>query len=160
MNAPISSFLKSALVFAMLWSDLAKAQSGEAKNEEVFIEIRFLKQVIAEQERRIVELEKNVRELQLLVAPPKTKESEGRTIRRLRPAQAEAAWQNPGSWEFIVDGMSPSQVISILGAPTSTKDDGAFKTLFFEGEVPGSGSVSGNIKFLDNRVFLVHKPVF
>lgn len=57
--------------------------------------------------------------------------------------------------------MSEAQVMSILGRPTSVEAmGGIFKTLFYRGEVAGSGSVSGNIKLQDDRVWQVNTPVF
>jgi hypothetical protein len=57
--------------------------------------------------------------------------------------------------------MSESQVISILGPPTNVdRTIGSMPILFYKGEVPGSGFVSGNVKLSEDRVYLVNKPVF
>ena len=55
---------------------------------------------------------------------------------------------------------SESQVVGILGKSTSVENVGPFRTLFYRGNVPGSGSVSGNIKLTDDRVWQINKPVF
>jgi hypothetical protein len=52
--------------------------------------------------------------------------------------------------------MSEAQVRAILGSPTST--GGA--NWYYEGYVPGSGTVSGNIFWLFHRVASVAEPVF
>ena len=73
---------------------------------------------------------------------------------------AEGNWKNPSSWDKVRDGMSESQVISILGEPTTTKDLGSMRTLFYRGKVEDSGFVSGNVKLDEDRVWDINKPVF
>ena len=69
-------------------------------------------------------------------------------------------WKNPSSWNGVSNGMSERQVISILGKPTSAENVGSFRTLFYRGDVAGSGFVSGNVKLDEDRVWIVNKPVF
>ena len=77
-------------------------------------------------------------------------------------AESPPEWQTPSNWDRIKDGMSEKQVITILGRPTSTKSIGVggYRTLFYRGEVTGSGFVSGNMQLKDDRVWQVNKPVF
>jgi len=57
--------------------------------------------------------------------------------------------------------MSESQVVAILGPATSVKRVSDLRTLLYRGEVPGSGTVSGNVELGgEDRVYLVNKPVF
>jgi hypothetical protein len=56
--------------------------------------------------------------------------------------------------------MSRSQVEAILGRPTSTKITDPYLTLFYQGDVPGTGSVTGTIEIMDDRVWQVNIPVF
>lgn len=74
-------------------------------------------------------------------------------------AESPPEWHTPSNWDRIKDGMSEKQVISILGRPTSTKNI-LYRTLFYRGEVTGSGFVSGNVELWNDRVRQVNKPVF
>ena len=57
--------------------------------------------------------------------------------------------------------MSERQVISILGQPTSVENIlGIYRTLFYRGEVPGSGFPTGLIELLNDRVWKKDIPVF
>ena len=77
---------------------------------------------------------------------------------------ADGNWKTPAAWNKIKPGMSERQVISILGTPTKSQDSpaGTWKTLFYQGEVEGSGYVSGNVDVnrRDDRVIAVNRPVF
>jgi hypothetical protein len=117
-------------------------------------EIAAIKRVQAEQDRRIADLEAMLTKLA------------GQTGRvTTAPQSGTTPWKTPSNWDRIIYGMSQAQVVAILGQPTSVENLGAplnYMTLFYRGEVPGSGFVSGNVKFTDDRVdYLgVHKPVF
>lgn len=74
-------------------------------------------------------------------------------------AESPPEWHTPSNWDRIKNGMSEKQVISILGRPTSTKNI-LYRTLFYRGEVTGSGFVSGNVELWNDRVWKVNKPVF
>lgn len=54
---------------------------------------------------------------------------------------ANGNWENQSSWNGISNGMSERQVVSILGKPTSAKDLGSMRTLFYRGDVAGSGFI-------------------
>ena len=69
-------------------------------------------------------------------------------------------WKAPAAWKRLRKGMSSAQVIGILGKPTSVETVGPYRTLFYQGDVPGSGSVTGTIKLQDDRVWQINTPVF
>ena len=79
------------------------------------------------------------------------------------PQSSPQPWKTPSNWETVQLGMSERQVMSILGKPTSASDSGlGSKTLYYRGEIPGYGFVSGNIQLnlIEDRVWQVNKPVF
>ena len=80
------------------------------------------------------------------------------------PSSSSPPWHNPDAWKRVKSGMSKSQVVSILGSPTSSKSIGsgvdAMMKLYYRGEVPGSGFVSGNVSIHDDRVYGIDAPVF
>ena len=141
--------------------DTTLASYGQTdKQVDATAEILFLKRVVAEQDRRITELEKAVAALQLGTAsraePPIPGESSG------APAQPDSttSWKQGTTWNRLKDGMSRAQVEAILGRPTSVKTLDVFLTLFYSGPVPGSGSVTGKVELKDDQVYLVSRPVF
>lgn len=84
---------------------------------------------------------------------------------------SDGNWKNPSAWNRVKDGMSERQVISVLGTPTGRKIDilGFSEfcevrdlILLYQGEVEGSGHVSGNVKlWLDeDQVYAINRPVF
>ncbi len=118
-------------------------------------DVDVLNSTVREQNRRIEALERVLSERVPAISS---------TITNATPTQeissARQPWHDGKSWGLVKKGMSEAQVISILGPPTSVDAVGGFKTLFYRGEVSGSGSVSGNIKLQDDRVWQVNTPVF
>jgi hypothetical protein len=138
----------------------AFGQTSERRLEEALAEIALLKRVVAEQDKRIGELEKLVKMLQS-IQQGKPGPVTGREENTQVGVQALATpWKSPSVWERVKNGMSQEQVVALLGRPTSVENAGSFRTLFYRGDVVGSGFVSGNIKLDDDRVWQVNKPVF
>jgi hypothetical protein len=130
-------------------------------NDEALTEIKLLKRIVTEQDRRITELENALKGLvygtqkNALVQRPSTADN-----RQGAPSVAQP-WKIPSTWSRIRDGMSQAQVVSILGKPTGIENSvTTYFTLFYRGPVPGSGFVSGNVKLVDDRVNQVNQPVF
>ena len=91
--------------------------------------------------------------------------SQGAQPSQTPPVRATGgAWTNPSNWGRVTPGMSERQVISILGPPTKRERirGSIYLLLFYQGEVPGSGFVSGNVRFLadQDRVLLIQIPIF
>lgn len=138
-----------------------QASSGPSRDrrlEATEADIGLLKRLSKEQDRRIGDLEKIIKSLQT----PTTASAEKPTAHELaktviRPA---AQWQNPLAWAQIRAGLSRAQVEEILGKPTSAEAVIDYQTLFYRGDVPGSGAVSGIIKLTDDRVSEISPPAF
>lgn len=126
-------------------------QTGDRRIEDALAEITLLKRALAEQDRRITDLEKIVKVLN---------ESRGQEPTKSTVLPFSTAWKNVSSWKRVRAGMSSAQVVAILGNPTSTNNFGGFQTLFYQGEVLGSGSVTGTIQLNDDRVWKINVPVF
>ena len=79
-------------------------------------------------------------------------------------ADTAPAWHWEDNWESITTRMSISQVKSILGEPTSLglwSSGDRVKSMFYEGNVVGSGNARGIIEVgTDGQVYLVKKPHF
>ena len=124
--------------------------------EDIKNEIKLLKKTINEQNKRIERIERELVNLKSLL----NLEVDSKKTQRRVVGSTVGGWKKKSNWARIRDGMSGRQVISILGKPTSLKDTGSFRTLFYQGEVSGSGFVSGNVKLTDDRVYSINKPVF
>lgn len=136
-----------------------RAQQSDVRLDALANELALMRRTLAEQEKRLSALEQAIKELRDEARPT----TPGAELRRSRPstsAQSRVPWQVPGNWDRVQFGMSDSQVMAILGPPTSVERVGSLRTLFYRGEVSGSGLVSGNVKLLEDRVYLVNKPVF
>ena len=132
------------------------AQQDPAAVERLEQDVQLLKSTVIEQGRRIEALER-----QLLEKPSASASGAASTSTARPPASGGPPWHDQNAWGRVRNGMSEAQVVSILGRPTSVEPiGGGFKTLFYRGEVSGSGSVSGNVKFNDDRVYMVNSPVF
>ena len=141
------------LVALCLMSALSLAQEtpkSEDQLQSIVTEVALLKRVVVEQERRILQLEKIVQSITQPQPQPITSRQ-----------ALSTPWHSETYWRRIKDGMSESQVIKILGKPTDVKGHAvSLRTLFYRGEVRGSGFVSGNVWLSDDRVWQVNTPVF
>lgn len=118
--------------------------------------------------RQVEEQQKQINQLKCAIASS----DETNSIRQVGDEREEPSssqsqtnsigWKNKQNWQKIQDNMSSQQVTAILDRPTRQKKtaiEGYF-TLFWEGNVPGSGYVSGNVVFSDNQALLINPPVF
>jgi hypothetical protein len=132
--------------------------SRDRRLEATEMEIGLLKRLAKEQDRRILELERAVKSLQTAITASGEKPAAHELAKTvIRPA---TAWQNPLAWAQIRAGLSRAQVEEILGKPTSADSVIDYQTLFYKGDVPGSGTVSGVIKLTDDRVSEISPPAF
>jgi hypothetical protein len=76
-------------------------------------------------------------------------------------ADSSPAWLVAASWDRIKPGMKPTEVIAILGRPTSTRtaDDGKLRLLFYAMEVGTDAVLSGTIRVDDSGVVEINRPV-
>jgi len=150
-----------------VWAVLALTlfSPGSVKGQEVTLEklldeITVLRSAVTELAERVTLLES---ELAML------KESQNERARTdlgaptvaHRQAEGPPGFHQPASWDQLKEDMSSQQVISILGEPAFIRGDPyLLGTLFWEGEVPGPGYISGNVDFGNNRAMTIRKPVF
>ena len=81
----------------------------------------------------------------------------------LIPSAAQGDWTITVHWDRIEGGMSEEQVVAILGPPTKREEQFlSYVQLFYEGEVEGSGFVSGSITLERSQVaaWMTVRPVF
>lgn len=132
-------------------------QQSDRRSEDVLAEIKLLKRVVAEQDRRIANLEKalDTSRLGAIAGPQSSGAPDPITVAQ---STNSTPWKTPLAWSKIKNGMSRAQVTVILGRPTSVDTVFNFQSLFYQGEVLGSGSVTGTVKLMDDRVWQVNVP--
>jgi hypothetical protein len=162
MSRTIAAGVLGLIGFAISPPCFGQAPSGPSRDrrlEAAETDISLLKRLVKEQDRRIAELEKTVKSLRAaptaIAEEPPAHESAKVVIKTFA-----ARWQNPLAWTQIREGLSRAQVEEILGKPTSVEAVIDYQTLFYNGDVPGSGTVAGVIKLTDDRVSEINPPAF
>ena len=75
------------------------------------------------------------------------------------PAVASStAWLEASRWDRVRTGMSELEVIGLLGAPTSMRQDGDTRVLLYALEIGSSGFLGGSVELKDRAVTAVNKP--
>jgi hypothetical protein len=148
-------------VLGFLWLAPSQcfSQTRDRRLDEALVDITLRKRLVKEQDRRIADLEKMVKALQVAAntEPPKPAPEE-RVRAVVRPPAAR--WLNPLTWGQIREGLSRAQVEEILGPPTSVEAVIDYQTLIYKGDIPGRGTVAATIKLTDDRVSQVTPPDF
>jgi len=127
----------------------ASPQSRDASRlDALTMETEELKRVVADQARRIAELEKEVKALQ---APPVS----------VSPIPASTpAWFLPVNWSRIKKDMSEADVVQILGPPTTVQSAVDTRTLFYTSDSHSATTLNGSVTLTDDRVTLMTPPKF
>ncbi|MEO8018892.1 MAG: hypothetical protein ABI769_13835 [Pseudomonadota bacterium] len=78
------------------------------------------------------------------------------------PVAATAAslpqWVDASKWRQLRRGMSELEVIGSLGAPTSMREEGGARVLFYALEIGSSGFLGGSVKLRERAVVEVRQP--
>ena len=133
-------------------------QDRDRRLEATETDISLLKRLVKEQDRRIAELEKTIKALQ--AAGPANAERPIPPEPPKPPLKPIPRWLNPLAWDQIREGLSRAQVEDILGKPTSVEAVIDYQTLFYKGDIPGVGTLSGSVKLTDDRVSDINPPDF
>lgn len=125
------------------------AQSRDPRIDELKKDTAQLKSTIADQERRIAELEKTVKALMSAAAPlPKPIPS------------PTPPWQVASNWNQIRKGMSEAQVVGILGPPTRVDTAIDVRTLLYQPDSHSTITLNGSVTLTDDRVTALSPPAF
>jgi hypothetical protein len=133
----------------VLMCGIAIAQTRDPRVDELRKETAQLKRRIADQEARIAELEKAVQALQATAAPLPTR----------LPAEMPP-WHRASNWTLIKIGMSQSEVVGILGPPTSVDNSIDKRTLNYTPDANSTSTLKGNVTLVGDRVTAMAPPAF
>jgi outer membrane protein assembly factor BamE (lipoprotein component of BamABCDE complex) len=142
--------MKRALIgegILLLACGIANAQTRDPRVDELTKETAQLKRALADQDRRIADLEKIVRALQGVASPA--------------PARIPAdtpPWHLASNWSLIRKGMSESQIEGILGPPTSVQSAIDTRTLLYASDARSTLTLNGSVTLTDDRVTVSAPP--
>lgn len=115
--------------------------------------VSFLEQEVRNLQRQVQTLTRRIDELErpLASAPARMPSAAATT-------PASEAWIDAGKWRKLRAGMSELEVVSLLGAPTTMREDGGTRVLFYALEIGTSGFLGGSVKFRDRIVSEIRTP--
>jgi hypothetical protein len=73
-------------------------------------------------------------------------------------AGSSTAWLDAPRWDRVKPGMSELEVINLLGAPTSMREENGARVLLYAMEIGSTGFLGGSVEFRDHAVTTINKP--
>jgi hypothetical protein len=124
-----------------------------------------LKATVADQGRRIAELEKSpIGQLNSTIADQARRiASLEKTVRVLQPGAGPAPkpdWHAALNWALIRNGMSEKQVVDLLGPPTRVQSVVDVRTLYYQPDQKSLSVLHGSVTLRDDRVTASDAPDF
>ena len=130
-------------------SPFAFAQAHDSRIDQLEQQTAQLKATVAEQGRRIADLENSLKAMQAALMP------------KPQPIPAPTpAWHEQSNWILIRPGMSEEQVTAILGAPTSVDAETDVRTLLYDTGSSSTRTLKGSVTLTDDRVTGSQPPKF
>jgi hypothetical protein len=142
--------------FAMLALALVLGTAAHSQAEDPFRVIK-LEQDMRNLERQVQTLQRQLDEIRGQLG-----RSGDRAARPAAPGPAapeSQAWLNAANWDRVRNGMSELEVISLLGPPTTMRQEDQTRVLLYAMEIGSSGFLSGSISLRDRAVTEVSRPV-
>jgi hypothetical protein len=117
--------------------------------------VSYLEQEVRNLQRQVMALSRQVDELRRPVQPLE---------RRVLPDSSGAGaspsldWVDAGKWQKLRVGMGELEVIELLGAPTSMREQDGARVLLYAMELGSSGFLGGSVTFRERAVSEIRKP--
>jgi hypothetical protein len=149
------AILTSTVLSFVIMSGSSAAPVDDSRMMQLEQEVRGLQRLVDQQARRLDALENAMRQPRAARAPASP------TTPAVESADATSAWLKISNWDKLRPGMMDSDVITILGPPTTSRKSGQGngQTLFYSMELEAGGFLSGQVVVVDHRVLEVHKPM-
>jgi hypothetical protein len=134
-----------ALIVALLGLPVA-ATADDLRVNQLEAEVRELK-------RNVLTLQRQIDELQR-VRPdrPAARDVES------PPAPSSTTWIDAAKWQKLRTGMSELEVLTLLGPPTSMRETGGIRLLFYALEIQPGSFLGGSVTVRDRAVVDFRKP--
>lgn len=114
----------------------------------------YLEQEIRNLQRQVQMLSRQLDELR---NQPNRSAPQSSLPSEIAPAATLPRWVDAALWRKLRSGMSELEVISSLGAPTSTREEGGARVLLYAMEI-GSGFLGGSVSLRERAVVEVRQP--
>jgi hypothetical protein len=114
-----------------------------------------LEQEVRTLQRDVQNLSRQFDQLRLQTTRPTT---DGRLPPPPPPVADTSGWLDAAKWKKLRPGMSELDVISTLGAPTSTRERDGARELLYAMEIGSSAFLSGSVVLRDRKVVEVQSP--
>jgi hypothetical protein len=149
--------LAAAAVIAITFAAPAPAQRpvDDYRVRQLESEVSRLQRELDSQARRIQMLEQAAH-----LNPPVSSSVPQAAVPGVR-ADSSPAWLVAASWDRLETGMTPAQVIAVLGRPTSTRrsEQGKVNLFFYAMEIGPDAVLAGTIRLDDTGVVEINRPV-
>lgn len=117
--------------------------------------INYLESEVRNLQREISSLSRRLDQLDSRPDAPSRQPLPGRAA----SAPKSETWIDAGKWQRVRPGMSELEVVSLLGPPTSMREQDGARVLFYALEIGGSGFLGGSVRFRERAVTEVQTPV-
>jgi hypothetical protein len=138
--------MKHALMSALLLGLPVASAADDGRIAFLEQEVRNLQRQVQSLSRRLDEMTTRPDRL-----PARTPQSAANV-----PATS-MVWIDAARWLKVKPGMSELEVITLLGAPTSMRDEGGTRVLLFATEI-GGGYLGGSVRLRAREVVEVRRP--
>ena len=134
-------------IWAMFWLVLPGAAAADD------LRVNQLEQEVRELKRQMLTLSRQVDELKRTRLPVTS------GAPAVQPApEPGTRWIDAARWQKVTVGMKELDVLALLGPPTSTREDGGARLLFYALEIQPGGFLSGSVTLRDRVVSEVRRP--
>ena len=141
--------MKRILAILLTTMPVAALPADDARVMRLEQEVRTL-------QRDLQNLSRQLDQLRLQATRPT---SDGRLPPPPPPPVADTSgWLDATKWKKLRPGMSELEVISTLGAPTSTRERNGARELFYAMEIGSSAFLGGSVVLRDRKVVEVQAP--
>jgi len=138
-----------ALAF-LCFAPLAASAADDGRINYLESEVRNLQRQVSSLSRRLDQLDSRPA---APIMPPPAPSSRSPAAR-----PTSDAWLDAAKWRKVRPGMSELEVISLLGPPTSVREEDGARVLLYALEIGASGFLGGSVKMRERAVTEVLTP--
>jgi hypothetical protein len=139
--------MKRSLLVCLALGSLTAAAADDPR-------VSFLEQEVRNLHRQVDQLS---RQIERLTARPERPRGAG-AAPAPTPAPSSTQWVDADKWRRIRPGMPELDVISLLGPPTSMREEDGARILLYALEIGTSGFLGGSVILRDRAVVEVRPP--